>query len=1050
MSAPVLPFEEFLDALATKQIVVGVRERLALGKVLARFDGYSREQLKDAIAALLARNDYEVTRIGETFDEFFRDRQTPPPLPPTTTLQPEPTRLELIAPFLRGFGLAVGLTLGAAGIWSLTNGFSLPDVGTVEPTAPPGPPTLPPETGTFHGGAVLFDNTTCDGVRPRKYLTREWNLTRLGRGIALVTGLLLAMSLLRARRRRRMSLDEHSRAELDRLSPPRDFVLRVPPVNRRAEARAYSALATALERIARGSANSGVDMARTIRRSLQCYPRITLVPRVRHTPEIAIVAIDTATDMAPWIAKVDALCSGLERHGVRLQRLYFHNNLDQVSVTKFGAREPLSRYARAHAGAPLVVVSCSGSATDESLGDWTNFVWLDPVADPESWHDGIDRHPAYPITAEGLTSAARAVANPRGLSIPHRATHVDDPERVQLFSALLSLIRRPTYPTAELLRATLFPELSDAAILASAEVVEGRYERPEGLLHKLDPTGESQRRGRELFGTLLASSEPEAGSAAHLRWRHERAVHRAALGDMAGVAELRELAMTPILGEVITSVDLGQTVVGANVERTIRARASRAATVPTFARPHIVAVLAAAVIGVLVVRQSRDDVTRSMTLRQAYELDETLSNAPEEVDVIAKPGAPAKADVYLGSAVSIRHASIPPGSSKLHLAGVKDRDCLQLEAVVGTEQFISNELRYSGVRNSAPEPPLRSPELNGSGAAPTPPLSPPPPAFYCFRWLWSPGYLTSCYRSQNACDKARKSLPTNDQECTTASTASCTKESGNEECFATVADCSAYAEARGYGAETCTGAPQHADATEHLKTGACRNMAKMVGVDASARCKLDDKGNLIIDATIAFAAYAKNSIDFNGGIVFRKGGAIVVPGGMLTIHAKTIRADPGGRITIDGRGSQGAAGERDLANDGNGGVPRRPKAEKYDPDGRPHWETANASEFTSANNDCSAHRGGEDWGLAGLPGAAGGPGAKIEVYADSISAPIVADVTGGAGGAGGPGGLGARHALRGTSTQYQCPDGPPGVPGTRGNDGACKLVVNGKDTKCGL
>ena len=67
----VLPFSDFLELLRAKGFGVGLHEHLALGKLLSRWDSIDLDELRRAIAALVARREDEVVAILRLFDEVY-------------------------------------------------------------------------------------------------------------------------------------------------------------------------------------------------------------------------------------------------------------------------------------------------------------------------------------------------------------------------------------------------------------------------------------------------------------------------------------------------------------------------------------------------------------------------------------------------------------------------------------------------------------------------------------------------------------------------------------------------------------------------------------------------------------------------------------------------------------------------------------------------------------------------------------------------------------------------------------------------------------------
>src|SRR3954466_14263251 len=69
--AALLPFDQFLVLLRGRRYSVGVNEHLALARLLAGWPGTSSPEFGDALAALLARNEAEVSGIRRLYDQFY-------------------------------------------------------------------------------------------------------------------------------------------------------------------------------------------------------------------------------------------------------------------------------------------------------------------------------------------------------------------------------------------------------------------------------------------------------------------------------------------------------------------------------------------------------------------------------------------------------------------------------------------------------------------------------------------------------------------------------------------------------------------------------------------------------------------------------------------------------------------------------------------------------------------------------------------------------------------------------------------------------------------
>ena len=120
----------------------------------------------------------------------------------------------------------------------------------------------------------------------------------------------------------------------------------------------------------------------------------------------------------------------------------------------------------------------------------------------------------------------------------------------------LGLAPTPTYELAEYVRIQLFAGAPETLLLAARAVVEGdRPGDPRAMLKELDAEREFERSARALYLGLLDASEPAPNTAAHARWRCDRAIQRAALGLEGASSELQELAAEPMADELLLDLE---------------------------------------------------------------------------------------------------------------------------------------------------------------------------------------------------------------------------------------------------------------------------------------------------------------------------------------------------------------------------------------------------------------------------------------------------------------------------------------------------------------
>src|SRR5688572_26057400 len=90
-----LPFVEFLDLLRAKGLGVGLHEYMAAGKLMSRWEGATRDEFRDALAALIGRHEGEVQAIRNLFDEIYL-REQPPAVSPSTAIAQSSTWIGML------------------------------------------------------------------------------------------------------------------------------------------------------------------------------------------------------------------------------------------------------------------------------------------------------------------------------------------------------------------------------------------------------------------------------------------------------------------------------------------------------------------------------------------------------------------------------------------------------------------------------------------------------------------------------------------------------------------------------------------------------------------------------------------------------------------------------------------------------------------------------------------------------------------------------------------------------------------------------------------
>jgi uncharacterized protein YkwD len=526
-----LPFAAFLDDLRRRGLAIGVRESALFYRLLARFEGDLTSELRDAIAALLARNQAEVALIRRVFDDSFT-AEPPPPLPPVP-----PVRSRW--PWIAGLLAAAALTIAA---WASVHHVR-PDVPPPPANSQP-PPRLPPASGNVSPQPPLPEPVTVEVPRLSWDLVRSpWPyLVWLGSAGAV----LLALAAVRRSRGRGTAMRSELRSRMAAVPGPQHFPIAVPP---------YRGLgADALDR--------HLDIDRSVRSTVR-HGRPVLVFGDRPPASALIVLEDVGPEMRPWRRKVAAFVTGLEQRGVPIERWTFDTHAVTVSSRAHGAPVPLAALTGAAEGALLVVVSTGMGVLGEqrALNRWVRElaafparVWLNPIADETRWRGGLARAPmpVLPLAGPSLAHAARVL----GADVPEAALRTpasapapaDAVDQVRQLAALLPIA------DPDLLMWLRESFLSDVPEQAVLDVLEGQAtwggrrltwqpgERAAALarMRRGHPGRELQVRRRLV--ELFDDNEPPAGTAAHLRWRLARAEQAAFLTPDDTAAARRELA----------------------------------------------------------------------------------------------------------------------------------------------------------------------------------------------------------------------------------------------------------------------------------------------------------------------------------------------------------------------------------------------------------------------------------------------------------------------------------------------------------------------------
>ncbi|HVR95924.1 MAG TPA: hypothetical protein VMW27_04870, partial [Thermoanaerobaculia bacterium] len=517
-----LPLADLLELLRERKLEIGVREHLAVGRLLSRWDDTDIGALRDALAAVLARNPEEVAKVREAFDELYA---TAPPAEKHggSNLSRLPERRRPRPVLLAAAAVALALLLGAL-LWPR------PERPAEKPIESRGPTLSPP------AGEVRPPKPSIPDVFPRPNRERVLVVAAVIAG-----GLLFGLYQARLRRATERAARRQWYDELEELADPQGYELELGDAPPPFSSAALEEAATLLGRRAPTSTRHGeLDAERTVERTLRAGLAPQVVFRSRSAPPPILVLEDIGSEMDPWQGRVSALFAGLAARGAPLDRWQFHAGADRVFRSLSDPPVSLRQLARLRGASPLLVVSAGEGVLEgregkianwvEQLAAWPHRAWLHPVGDPGSWRPvlrppdsgQLDRLkiPRWPMTAEGILAVARHLGHGRpGAAV--RATYrtaVDRPVApldVDRLRWLLALAPRRNPELLDRLRRRFCPHVPPSAMLEALDAPP--LTAPLGLPPEAAAV-------HVVIADFLAASEPEPGTAAHERWRLDRAL----------------------------------------------------------------------------------------------------------------------------------------------------------------------------------------------------------------------------------------------------------------------------------------------------------------------------------------------------------------------------------------------------------------------------------------------------------------------------------------------------------------------------------------------
>ncbi|HEX4960350.1 MAG TPA: hypothetical protein VF173_05900, partial [Thermoanaerobaculia bacterium] len=349
-------------------------------------------------------------------------------------------------------------------------------------------------------------------------------------------------------------------ADFDGLPGPWRYALELQGMAPPFSAGLLDELATLLSRQTSSRDRREIDVERSVDRTLKAGLAPQIVVREQSAASMLIVLVDRSDEMRPFGWKVAALLAGLEQRGVRLERWSLDGNTGRVSRSRDLPSLTLAELAQLRPDSAMVLISTGqGFARGDrfELAEWAGLLslwgrraWFHPIPDPSYWRPWLRQAKIgiWPMTSAGMLAAARHLRR-RDPTVPawdhpdlvplHRVTPLD----VDRLRWLLSLAPRRDPVLGEWLRQRFFPDVPEAAS------VEAFAAPP---LHTPVGVGPTSQEVHEALLHMLDGCRPPTGTAAHERWRLDRAVQSLYVPEAAasGLTTLAELAHGPMAGEV--------------------------------------------------------------------------------------------------------------------------------------------------------------------------------------------------------------------------------------------------------------------------------------------------------------------------------------------------------------------------------------------------------------------------------------------------------------------------------------------------------------------
>ncbi|HXO68236.1 MAG TPA: hypothetical protein VN838_04675, partial [Bradyrhizobium sp.] len=378
------PLRQLLDRIQADKIApIGIDDYVQVDTLLARYpelaQSDAREQIRYALASLLATDPDQWKKIWELSSEFLGSDQADRPLKPSAahdTTIGRPAWLLLALRIVRATAdIPRRRLLGAAAVLLIAGllGAALWTVGTFHETSGPrvvqqAPPSAKAVASQWRKTPLPQDERHIDisVQQPARHLdARDIDIFVIGTILLIIGGywFVLPWHIHRRRineakqnieeglkRRREMSSNANRNNVSRRLAY---HVVRVPPMREEVA----SDTATVLGRLFGRIEGTTLDLDRTIDATIAAGGRFVLVRKEHRVARTITVLVDIEGGSHPWLHDIDWLLDRWRALGVQFQRYDFsgdpHILLD--AATRLPTR--LEKLARRAEGEPLVIIS---------------------------------------------------------------------------------------------------------------------------------------------------------------------------------------------------------------------------------------------------------------------------------------------------------------------------------------------------------------------------------------------------------------------------------------------------------------------------------------------------------------------------------------------------------------------------------------------------------------------------------------------------------------------------------------------------------------------